>query len=107
MVAHQVDDEVVRSRHDNDGREETGEVVGVVGDRLVLGLLELGAELVESVAVRAVLLCDVVDLREAGDIEGVCISVVDEGVASSDTGVTLVVVVAVRQALSGTELSQR
>lgn len=46
VVAHEVDDEVVGGGHDNDGGEGTSEVVRVVGDRLLLDLTIVLAELV-------------------------------------------------------------
>lgn len=46
MVAHEVDDEVVGSGDDDDGRESTSEVVRVVGNGLILDLLVVLAELV-------------------------------------------------------------
>lgn len=103
VVGHQVDDEIVRSRHDDDGREGTGEVVWVVGDTFVLCFFELGSELVESVAIAAVVDRDVVDLLEACDVERVCVAVVDVGIATANGGVSLVVVVRVRETLTGAE----
>lgn len=46
MVAHEVDNEVVSSGDDDDGRESTSEVVRVVGNGLILDLLVVLAELV-------------------------------------------------------------
>lgn len=69
MVAHEVDlietsvqpdscaivdftyDEVVRSWYDYDCRKGSSEIVWVVGNGLILGFLELGSELVQSVSV--------------------------------------------------------
>lgn len=103
MVTHEVDDEVVRSGHDDDSREGTGEIVWVVGNRLVLCFLELGSELVEGVSVGAVIDSDIEHLCETGDVEGVGISVVGVSVAASDGRVTLVVVVGEGETLSSAE----
>ena len=76
VVAHEVDDKVVRSRYNNYSGEGASEVVWVVRDGLVLGLFELGSELVECIAVGAVLDSNVVDLFETSDVQRVCVTVV-------------------------------
>lgn len=95
----------IRSWDDDNSGEGTGEVVWVVGDGLVLSLLELGPELVKGVAIRSILDSNVVDLLEAGDVERVSITVVDVGIATTDGGVTLVVVVGVGETLASAEQS--
>lgn len=57
MVGHQVDDEVVRSRHNDNAGEGSVEVVRVVVDGQVLVVAELIAEIVEGVEV-----CKVVEI---------------------------------------------
>ena len=50
-MTYEVDDEVVRSRHDDNGREGTREEVWVVGDALVLHIRKARSELVKCVSV--------------------------------------------------------
>lgn len=95
VVAHEVDDKIVSSWDDDDSREGTSKVVWVIGNGLILSLLELSPKLVESVAVRSVFDSNVVDLFKAGDVERVGVAVVNVSIATTDRRVTLVVVVGV------------
>ena len=93
MVRHEVDDEVVRRGSDKRGAEERREVVRVVVDGIQnVGILVL-TELVESVPVFVA--AQVIDLFEAGDVEGVCVAVVEVGVGAANACVAFVFVVGV------------
>lgn len=51
MVGHEVNDKVIRSWHNDNGRKGTREVVGVGCNRLVLDALKSLSELVQSVTI--------------------------------------------------------
>lgn len=121
VVTHEVNHKIVCNGDNDEGGEGAGEVVGVLGDGLVLDLAEAAAELVQGVAVLGA--ADGVDLLELLDEQRVGVAVVGVGVGAAwegrglawsrecekvlagltDGSVTLVVVVAVRQTLAVAE----
>lgn len=96
-------DEVVRSWHDDDGREGSSEIVWVVSNGLILSLFKLGSEFIQCVSIRAIFDGNIVHLSESGNIQGVGISLVDICVTTTDGGVALIVIVRVRQTLTSTK----
>lgn len=84
VVAHEVDHKVVRCRSDDGGGEWSREVERIVGH----GELDVGQEVlretIESVPI--VREAGGIGLREAGDVEGVGISVVEVGVVAANGG---------------------
>ena len=105
MVGHEVDDEVVRGRDNDDGGKGTGEIVRVICNGFVLDSLEAGAELVERVSLPEavfglVVTSDCVHAFEFGEIQRVGVAVVGVGVVSGNRAVAFVVVVRIGETLS-------
>lgn len=84
MVAHEVDHKVVRRRSNDGGGEWSCKIVRVVGHRELDVGQEVLRETIESVSI--VRKTRGIGLREAGDVEGVGISVVKVGVVATNGG---------------------
>lgn len=124
VIAHEVDDKVVGSWRHEGGRKRSGEVIWVVGDRLlhldseilcVLGRRQyedslltrrLGTYFVKGIPITPVIDGNLVSRQEPVDLEAVGIAVVDVCVTPSNGAVAFVLVVRVGNTLRAAKESR-
>lgn len=92
MIAHEVDDEVMRDGWYEPG-ERSREVIWVIVNGEVMDIFVMIAEVVKGIS-----RCEVVQCIKATEIEGCCIAVVEVGIAPCRRCITLIYIMGPRYA---------